>query len=155
MNRPAAVPGPTHRPSQLGLHPGATAPEHNNTSMLNSDEASAGAPGALRRAASLTGGYPNPGSIILGLRRALTPKPKAGAQCVRRARWDLRGGRRATGVPTAIQVWVLNFSHFAFRVGWCGRLGGWRSGRLCATRGQTDIRGLGPQDHGSSWGAAV
>jgi len=54
MNRPAAVPGPTHRPSQLGLHPGATAPEHNNTSMLNSDEASAGAPGALRRAASLT-----------------------------------------------------------------------------------------------------
>ena len=55
MNQPAAVPGPTHRPSQLGLHPGATAPEHNNTSMLNSDEASAGAPGALRRAASLTG----------------------------------------------------------------------------------------------------
>jgi hypothetical protein len=54
MNQPAAVPGPTHRPSQLGLHPGATAPEHNNTSMLNSDEASAGAPGALRRAASLT-----------------------------------------------------------------------------------------------------
>jgi hypothetical protein len=29
----------------------------------------------------------------------------------------------------------------------CGRLGGWRSGRLCATRGQTDIRGFGPQDH--------
>ena len=38
----------------------------------------------------------------------------------------------------------------------CGRLGWWRSGRLCATRGQTDIRGFGvPQDHGSSWGAAV
>ena len=26
--------------------------------------------------------------------------------------------------------------------------------RLCATRGQTDIRGFGvPQDHGSSWGS--
>ncbi len=25
----------------------------------------------------------------------------------------------------------------------CGRLGGWRSGRLCATRGQTDISGVG------------
>jgi hypothetical protein len=28
--------------------------------------------------------------------------PKAGAQCVSSARWDLCGGRRATGVPTAI-----------------------------------------------------
>ena len=34
--------------------------------------------------------------------RASTPEPKAGAQCVRRARWDLRGGRPATAVPTAI-----------------------------------------------------
>ena len=36
--------------------------------------------------------------------------------------------------------------NFRICVGWvvvCGRLGGWRSGRLCATRGQTDIRGLG------------
>ena len=32
--------------------------------------------------------------------RASTPEPTAGAQCVRRARWDLRGGRRATDVPT-------------------------------------------------------
>ena len=27
--------------------------------------------------------------------------PEAGAQCGNSARWDLRGGRRATGVPTA------------------------------------------------------
>jgi hypothetical protein len=33
---------------------------------------------------------------------ASTPEPKAGAQCVRRARWDLRGGPPATAVPTAI-----------------------------------------------------
>jgi hypothetical protein len=35
---------------------------------------------------------------------------------------------------------------------------GWVGGGpvLCATRGQADIRGFGvPQDHGSSWGAAV
>ena len=32
---------------------------------------------------------------------ASTPVPKAGAQCVRRARWDLCGGRPATAVPTA------------------------------------------------------
>jgi hypothetical protein len=37
-----------------------------------------------------------------------------------------------------------------------GRLGGWRSGRLCATRVRLIYAGLGvPQDHGSSWGAAV
>ena len=37
------------------------------------------------------------------------------------------------------------WSFHVFCAGWgrlCGRLGGWRSGRLCATRGQTDIRGL-------------
>jgi hypothetical protein len=34
-------------------------------------------------------------------RSALTPAPKAGAQCVSRARWDLRGGPPATAVPTA------------------------------------------------------
>jgi len=39
---------------------------------------------------------------------------------------------------------VVNFSHLRVGVGGgCGRLGGWRSGRLCATRGQTDIRGFG------------
>jgi hypothetical protein len=29
--------------------------------------------------------------------------PKAGAQCGSSARWDLCGGRRVTGVPTAIE----------------------------------------------------
>ena len=29
------------------------------------------------------------------------PLPEGGAQCVSSARWDLCGGRRATGVPTA------------------------------------------------------
>jgi hypothetical protein len=29
--------------------------------------------------------------------------PEAGAQCGSSARWDLRGGRRVTGVPTAIR----------------------------------------------------
>lgn len=41
------------------------------------------------------------------------------------------------------QVGVVDLSHFALSGVVCGRLGGWRSGRLCATRGQTDIRGLG------------
>src|SRR5579859_2419729 len=40
------------------------------------------------------------------------------------------------------QVGVDDFSRWRL-VGGCGRLGGWRSGRLCATRGQTDIRGFG------------
>ena len=36
------------------------------------------------------------------------------------------------------------FLAFAFGISWgCGRLGGWRSGRLCATRGQADMRGFG------------
>jgi hypothetical protein len=33
-------------------------------------------------------------------RAALTPLPEGGAQCVRRARWDLRGGPLVTAVPT-------------------------------------------------------
>src|SRR5450755_1655177 len=37
--------------------------------------------------------------------------------------------------------WISRFRGSGFG-GW-GRLGGWRSGRLCATRGQTDIRGFG------------
>ena len=36
---------------------------------------------------------PSPHPSSLAAPRALTPEPKAGAQCVRRARWDLRGGR--------------------------------------------------------------
>ena len=32
----------------------------------------------------------------------MTPEPKGGAQCVKRARWDLCGGPLATAVPTAI-----------------------------------------------------
>ena len=54
------------------------------------------------------------------------------------------------------QVGVVDFTHSRSLGLSCGQLGGWRSGRLCATRGQTDIRGFGlPQDHGSSWGSAV
>ena len=54
------------------------------------------------------------------------------------------------------QVRVVDFSRSRLVGGGCGGLGGWRSGVLCATRGQADIRGFGvPQDHGSSWGAAV
>jgi arsenite methyltransferase len=54
------------------------------------------------------------------------------------------------------QVGVVDFSHSRLVGCGCGGLGGWRSGVLCATRGQADIRGFGvPQDHGSSWGAAV
>jgi hypothetical protein len=42
----------------------------------------------------------------------------------------------------------------------CGRLGGSRPGVLCATRVRLICAGSGlaspvPQDHGSSWGAAV
>ena len=43
-----------------------------------------------------------PGTPSSRPRRALTPEPKGGAQCVRRARWDLCGGPLATAVPTAI-----------------------------------------------------
>ena len=43
-------------------------------------------------ASSKTDGYPNPASCTPGPTSALTPKPKAGARCVRRARRDLRGG---------------------------------------------------------------
>ena len=32
---------------------------------------------------------------------ALTPEPEGGAQCVSSARWDLCGGCRVTGIPTA------------------------------------------------------
>ncbi|MHB1861258.1 MAG: hypothetical protein ACYCUM_14405, partial [Solirubrobacteraceae bacterium] len=41
-------------------------------------------------------------SSIPGPTRGSTPKPKGGAQCGSPARWDLRGGRLVTGVPTAI-----------------------------------------------------
>ena len=43
-----------------------------------------------------------------GIRRAVLTAwpspPEAGAQCVNRARWDLCGGRRATGGPTATSL---------------------------------------------------
>ena len=45
---------------------------------------------------------PAPHPSSLAERRALTPEPKGGAQCVRRARWDLCGGPPATAVPTAM-----------------------------------------------------
>jgi hypothetical protein len=38
------------------------------------------------------------------LARDSTSTPKAGAQCVRSARWDLRRGPPATAVPTAIEL---------------------------------------------------
>jgi MFS family permease len=54
------------------------------------------------------------------------------------------------------QVGIVDFSHLRWLVGgvWSA---GWVAVRLlCATRGQTDMRGFWvPQDHGSSWGAAV
>jgi hypothetical protein len=36
--------------------------------------------------------------------RRVSLRPEAGAQCGNTARWDLRGGRRATGVPTANEL---------------------------------------------------
>jgi len=48
-------------------------------------------------------GCPSPGSTI-PIRPSGSAAPfKAGAQCAKGARWDLCGGRRATGVPTAIR----------------------------------------------------
>ena len=47
-------------------------------------------------------GYRNPASFTPGPTDASTPKPEGGAQCVKRARWDLCGGPPATAVPTAI-----------------------------------------------------
>ncbi len=43
-----------------------------------------------------------------GPTRASTPEPKAGAQCVSSARWDLRGGPPATAVPTAIKLFGVH-----------------------------------------------
>src|SRR6185312_2279085 len=53
---------------------------------------------------------------------ALTPK--AGAQCVSSARWDLRGGPPARGVPTAIR-WNR------YNSGWFGVRGRTPSGGIC------------------------
>jgi len=44
-----------------------------------------------------TGTYP----ASMAPSSALTPKPKTGARCASSARWDLREGRRATGIPIA------------------------------------------------------
>jgi hypothetical protein len=46
-------------------------------------------------------GYHLPALPILGLMRASTPEPEAGAQCVSSARWDLCGGPPARAVSTA------------------------------------------------------
>ena len=50
---------------------------------------------------SLTDGYLNRESCIPGPSSDSPSSPKAGAQCGSSARWDLRGGRSATAVPTA------------------------------------------------------
>src|SRR5438128_3050984 len=52
----------------------------------------------------MTGGYHPFASSIPG--HASTLAPEAGAQCARRARWDLRGGPPATAAPTAISPFV-------------------------------------------------
>ena len=54
-----------------------------------------------RMGVSLTDGYLYRGSCIPGPSSDSPPSPKAGAQCGSPARWDLRGGRPATAVPTA------------------------------------------------------
>jgi hypothetical protein len=43
-------------------------------------------------------------AILIAFVIASTLVLKAGAQCVRSARWDLCGGRRVTGVPTATGI---------------------------------------------------
>ena len=43
---------------------------------------------------------------ILILISACAFLPKAGAQCGSPARWDLSGGRRVTGVPTGIYIYI-------------------------------------------------
>ena len=73
----------------LALATGASAPQPAKPDHLGADAT-----------ASPHDGYPNPASFTPGPPCASTPKPKGGAQCVRRARWDLCGGRLATGVPT-------------------------------------------------------
>ena len=50
-----------------------------------------------------TAGFPCRVSIILIPNSACALLPEAGAQCGRSARWDLCGGCRATGIPTAIR----------------------------------------------------
>jgi RNA-directed DNA polymerase len=56
----------------------------------------------LRWNGSRSDGCPRPRSITLMHLCASTPLTKAGAECVSSARSDLCGGRRETGVPTAI-----------------------------------------------------
>jgi hypothetical protein len=56
--------------------------------------------------------------------------------------------RHLPDMETRLSTWAAGFGASALGGG-CGRLGGWRPGLLCATRGQADIRGSGgPQDHG-------
>jgi RNA-directed DNA polymerase len=66
-----------------------------------------------RMNASQSDGSHPPASSIPGPTRGSTPKPKGRAQCGSPARWDLRGGRPATGVPTAIGFLLLRVGRLA------------------------------------------
>ena len=57
---------------------------------------------------SLINGYLCRAFCIPGLSSDSPPSPKAGAQCGNSARWDLRGGRPATAVPTAT-AWMVSW----------------------------------------------
>jgi hypothetical protein len=59
-------------------------------------------PGRARRIANPSRVDDLPRIRTVSPTHASTPVPKAGAQCVSSARWDLRGGPPARAVPTAI-----------------------------------------------------
>ena len=130
---------------------GSLAPPDRSRSMLLSDV------GAAHDAAATPGN-----SEVRG--RIPAPFGKQGGSGTEMSDPQLAKSRPvASGRPSAgCLIWRVvcqpgrvDFSLVALVGGGCGRLGGWRPGAVRDV-GQPDMRGSGwPQDHGSSWGAAV
>ena len=72
---------------------------------------------------SLINGYLYRAFCIPGPSSDSPPSPKAGAQCGSPARWDLRGGRPATAVPTATVLSLVLGRVDLGDLGWFGAAG--------------------------------
>ena len=88
---------------------------------------------------------------FFGVSTAGQPLKTAGNRILTVAHSLPAGVERGSAHRSRVLIWRVvcqgvRRDFFAFAVGGvggCGRLGWWRSGGLCATRGQADIRGLG------------
>ena len=97
-------------PGDPALVQGAPAPQPAHPGQLDTDEPS-----------TPSGGYHPPACCTPSRSCASTFAPKAGAQCVSSARWDLCGGPPARAVPTAINVEAEGSSPFTSTTGLSGR----------------------------------